>query len=200
MTTEHERVAAKPTGRKYDSVEALMQGEGVSEEVQKQFAEIEHETKLVHCLEKLRHAVGLTQEELAKRMGVTQSAISKLESGRDEDLTIGTVRAYAKATEERIGLSFGKPMNHVESIRGHALAMRRHLLALSKSANNYEEMEKNIQAFFGEAFFNILLILSECQGEMPNPDAVEVRIQLLNGNPGEKKIDRKSITHTAITV
>lgn len=46
-------------------------------------------------LRALREAVGLTQEELAKRVEVTQSQLSKLE--RRDDHRISTLRRYVEA-------------------------------------------------------------------------------------------------------
>jgi hypothetical protein len=43
-------------------------------------------------------------------------------------------------------------------------------------------MNTHIQAFFGEAFFNILNILSACNAELPQASNVELRLELL-GRP-----------------
>jgi transcriptional regulator with XRE-family HTH domain len=180
MSTELERQAAKPTGRKYGSVAELMRGEGVSQEVQDKVKEMERETRVVLQLARLRQAAGITQEEMAKAMGVTQSAISKLESGTDLDVTLREIRDYARVTDQRIGLVFGKPASHVESVKCHALAIRHHLESLATIANRNDELEKDIQGFFGEAFFNILTILAECGDKLPNNGRdVGVRIEIM---------------------
>jgi transcriptional regulator with XRE-family HTH domain len=46
-------------------------------------------------LRSLREAVGLTQEELAQRVAITQSQLSKLE--RREDYRLSTLRRYVTA-------------------------------------------------------------------------------------------------------
>ncbi|HOC55372.1 MAG TPA: helix-turn-helix domain-containing protein [Verrucomicrobiota bacterium] len=180
MTTELERQAAKGTGRKYGSVAELMRGDGVSQEVQNRVKELENETRVVDYLVRLRQAAEITQEDMAKALGVTQSAISKLESGTDPELTLGEIRGYARATEQRIGLMFGQPLTHVESVKCHALAIRHHLERLAHIANRHDELEKDIQGFFGEAFFNILTILAECGDKLPgNGRDVGVRIEII---------------------
>lgn len=55
---------------------------------------VEHEL-LEMDLRALREAAGLTQEELAQRVAITQSQLSKLE--RREDHRISTVRRYVAA-------------------------------------------------------------------------------------------------------
>jgi predicted transcriptional regulator len=56
--------------------------------------EVEQEL-LAMDLRALREAVGLTQEELARRVDVTQSQLSKLE--RREDHRLSTLRRYVRA-------------------------------------------------------------------------------------------------------
>ncbi len=153
MNTENEKQPAKPTGRRYDSVKALIGAEGVSQEVQEKMEEIRRETRAVLQLAKLRQSAGITQKDMAKHLNVTQSAISKLEAGRDEDVTLREIKEYAKATNQRIGVLFGKPLTHVEAVQAHALAIKLHLEDLAKIANNHDELEKDIKGFFGEAFF-----------------------------------------------
>jgi transcriptional regulator with XRE-family HTH domain len=180
MSTELERQAAKRTGRKYSSVAELMRGEGVSQEIQDKVNEMEKETRVVLQLARLRQAAGITQKEMAKAMGVTQSAVSKLESGTDLDVTLREIRDYSRVTDQRIGLMFGKPATHVESVKCHALAIRHHLESLATIANRHDELEKEIQAFFGEAFFNILTILAECGDKLPsNGRDSGVRIEIM---------------------
>jgi transcriptional regulator with XRE-family HTH domain len=191
MNEEKEKkVGLKPTGRRYSSVTDLLKGESVSKEVIDRFNELASETKITRRLAEMRLLAGLSQEQMAEQLRCTQSAISKLESGRDEDLTIAILRDYSKATGERIGLMFGKPLNHVEAIKAHAFRIRERLTKLASLAHEDEDLEKEIQAFFGEAFFNILSILAKCQERMPNSGDVEVRVQLIS-QPDERRLQNK---------
>ena len=52
-----------------------------------------------------RKGAGLTQEQLAKRMNTTQSAIARLEGGRTRPSTATLVR-FAQATGTRLKISF----------------------------------------------------------------------------------------------
>lgn len=58
------------------------------------------ETDFTAMLEARRQAAGLTQAEVAKRMGVTQSTVSRLESDRWQDLRLGELDAYLRACGE----------------------------------------------------------------------------------------------------
>jgi transcriptional regulator with XRE-family HTH domain len=169
MSTEREKKAQAPLiGRQYGSVEEMMAGESVSREVQKVVAGLSEETMIVRNLIEMRRSAGMTQQQLADALGKTQGAISKLESGSDAEVTIDELTAYAKATKQEIMLYVGKPMNDMEFVKWHASGIRQHLGALAKAAHQDADMEQAVQAFFGEAFFNLLAILSKCQKELPN--------------------------------
>ena len=55
-------------------------------------------------LHDLRKAQKVTQRELAKRIGVSQNRISKIEKGQFENTQIGTVRKYIEALGGKITL------------------------------------------------------------------------------------------------
>src|ERR1700726_538855 len=92
--------------RQYDDVVAMVQdllGESFAEELRDGIAR----RRLVKRLFVLRSAQGLSQSDIAEKMGCTQSRISKLESGSDADLRLGDLQTYADALgfETRIVLT-----------------------------------------------------------------------------------------------
>ena len=50
----------------------------------------------------LREQKGLTQAAVGKAMGVSQSCVAKMESKRDDDLTVGWLRRYASAVGSQV--------------------------------------------------------------------------------------------------
>lgn len=70
-----------------------------------------------NMLSALRVRCGLTQKELASRMGKTQSAVSKLETASDDDFRLGDIRAYAAAIGFGISIDFTEPMTLAREIR-----------------------------------------------------------------------------------
>ena len=60
-----------------------------------------------HRLRELREAAGLTQEQLAQRIGVGQRQVSKIESGDLDNAKIGTVRKYLAAVNGEDNLALG---------------------------------------------------------------------------------------------
>ena len=182
MTTEIEKTPAKPSGRKYTSVDALLSGEGLSQEVRAKVSELKSETRVALQLAKLRQATGLTQDEMARHLGVSQSAISKLESGRDEEVTLREIREYARVTDQRICVMFGKPFTHAEAVRLHAGGLKERLEALAKLANQNQEFQAEIKGFLGEAFYNLFNIMAGCNNMLPAGEGdVEIKIEIVHG-------------------
>ncbi len=54
-------------------------------------------------LRKLREAKGMTQEQLAERVGVTREYITMLESGARANPTIDTLKKLAKVLKVKVG-------------------------------------------------------------------------------------------------
>ncbi|HEV2563366.1 MAG TPA: helix-turn-helix transcriptional regulator [Rhizomicrobium sp.] len=66
---------------------------------------LEQEFAFASAMVKARARAGLTQGELAKRMGTTQPVVARLESGRVRPST-RTLERYAHATGSRLKVSF----------------------------------------------------------------------------------------------
>ena len=64
-------------------------------------AQANDEFALIEALVRARAAAKLTQAELARRLGTTQSAIARLEGGRVSP-SFATLRRYAEATGTRL--------------------------------------------------------------------------------------------------
>lgn len=60
--------------------------------------------ELIRQLVALRHIRGLSQTEVAARMGTSQSALARLESGRS-DLRLSTLARFADALDVDIGFA-----------------------------------------------------------------------------------------------
>ncbi|MGL4381981.1 MAG: helix-turn-helix domain-containing protein [Vibrio sp.] len=73
-------------------------------EVKQAYDELEPEFELINTLLRMRNAAGLTQDQVAERMGTKEANISRLEKGRGNP-TLKTLISYAKACN--CELSFG---------------------------------------------------------------------------------------------
>ncbi len=57
-----------------------------------------------YALGEVRRALNVTQRELAKRIGVSQNRISKIEKGQFDKTQLGTIQKYIEALGGRITL------------------------------------------------------------------------------------------------
>ena len=70
-------------------------------EFPEEYAQVDEEFELIEALVRARTAARLTQAELARRLGTTQSAVARLEGGGVSP-SIATLRRYAEATGTRL--------------------------------------------------------------------------------------------------
>lgn len=70
-------------------------------EIRREYERLGPEFELIRSLIDARNRAGLTQTQLAERMGTTQSVIARLEGGRSTP-TWSTLRRYAEATGSRL--------------------------------------------------------------------------------------------------
>ncbi len=78
-------------------------------DVRKAYDEIAEEFSFIDEVLKARVASGLTQAELAARVGTTQSAIARLESGTPKHSpSIATLQRYARAMGHRVEIKLVK--------------------------------------------------------------------------------------------
>ncbi len=62
------------------------------------------EFEIVEEMIKARIAAGLTQEQVAEKMGTSQAYLSRIEGGKN--VSLNSLRKYAKATGKRVKVTF----------------------------------------------------------------------------------------------
>ncbi|OTA19789.1 transcriptional regulator [Xenorhabdus beddingii] len=74
-------------------------------EVKQAYDELEPEFELISTLLSMRKEAGLTQQQVAERMGTKESNISRLEKGKSNP-TLSTLLGYAKACGFQLNFSY----------------------------------------------------------------------------------------------
>jgi len=69
-------------------------------EFKKEYENLSGEYQIARMLIMARLESGLTQQEVAERMGTSQSAVARMESGKPG--TLKTIEKYAEATGNRV--------------------------------------------------------------------------------------------------
>ena len=85
-------------------------------DVRAEFDKLEGEFAFLDEFLKARAAAGMSQAEIADRMGTTQSAVARLESGRGKHSpSLATLRKYARALGYRVDLRLVKEKENAEA-------------------------------------------------------------------------------------
>jgi transcriptional regulator with XRE-family HTH domain len=147
--------------------------------------------RLVKKLIVARSQANCSQADLAKRLNCSQSRISKIENGTDDQLRLADLRAYAKALETGILFSIGEPKRHaVESIKHHAFQIKHHLDQLASLAHKDEQISSGVEKFFGETLFNMLQIIEDSARKLPAAETDEDNIHVYSQADTTKQEDR----------
>ncbi|HEV3026805.1 MAG TPA: helix-turn-helix transcriptional regulator [Planctomycetota bacterium] len=72
----------------------------------KHFRQARLAVEVAHQMVLLREKLGITQAELARRMGTKQQTVSRLESGDYEGFTLKTLLKIAEATKTQVVVKF----------------------------------------------------------------------------------------------
>lgn len=119
------------------------------------------ETRLVSMLVEQRIHRGLRQKDIAAKMGVSESTVSRLEDSRDGDLRLSDILAYASALGLDLSLFLENPrLPAAEQIK-HCVFRISDLLekltALARECQDDPAIFDGIKRFQGEVLFNFLL-------------------------------------------
>jgi transcriptional regulator with XRE-family HTH domain len=158
----------KALNKSFNSLDEMLKDSGAEEELLNAVKDVRNQ-QVTHTLAKMRVAKGFTQKQMAELVGCTQGWISKLETGRDEDLRLKDVLDYARATDTGVQIGIGPQLNHVQAIKYLVFALKRHLDELIKLANGDDAgITKGIVKFFDQVVFNVAFRLGQCAKALQN--------------------------------
>ncbi|CAF0702230.1 hypothetical protein MPNT_50005 [Candidatus Methylacidithermus pantelleriae] len=73
-------------------------------------------TRIGKAFSFLRRQAGLTQRQLAARLGTSQASLSRIETSPDEHLRLGDMAAYLSALDQALVVILGKPVSFAELV------------------------------------------------------------------------------------
>lgn len=147
--------------------------------------------QVVRALFAMRSARSVSQAEIASQLKCSQSKVSKIENGVDADLSVGELEAYARALDCDVVLTFQKcHSTSADRVKQHAFAIKRELDDLACIAGDDSTLRKGVASFFGEAFFNIVRMISESAKSLPatSDDSPHVRVRM---EPSESQMNEE---------
>lgn len=124
--------------------------------------------KLIKYLLGLRAVKGLSQQDIAKAVGCSQSRISKFENAKDDDVRLGDLKAYAKAVGcDLVAHPIPRDMKPVDKVKCHAVAIKRNTDELAQLAQSDENIAEGVAAFFYECLVKVILMLGDSAKRLP---------------------------------
>ncbi len=132
----------------------------------------------------IRAAKSLSQSDIAQKLSCTQSRVSKLESGSDDDLRLGDLRDYLRAMGLDLTLVVGDGERRlVEQIKYHWSCLGQLLRQLVEVASTDATIATGVGKFATEFAFNFGLLTLNFLNKLPDDAKCELPpILIINDN------------------
>ena len=147
-----------------DLVQTISDSAATAELVEQKIAE----RVIVSQLIAMRLKRDLSQGDIAKEMGCTQSRVSKLENGLDQDLTLADIQAYLKALNMQMGVMFHEESHTLmERVKMHAYGIVSGLQQIASLSNGDQSMEQAAVLAHMETMMNMARLIVESGATIP---------------------------------
>jgi predicted XRE-type DNA-binding protein len=154
--------------KKYSSVSEMIRDVTGEEEAAKLIERDIAQRALVKQLIVLRSVKGMTQAEVAKKMNCTQSRVSKLEGGTDDDLKLADLRDYLHAIDHDIMLVVTtRETTLLSQIKWHVGRIKCGLNRLFSMSKGDEVMDKGATKAYAETLTAVLKLVLETADKVP---------------------------------
>lgn len=124
------------------------------------------EQRLSTALFTMRNHQGMTQTDVAEKIGCSQSAVSKLEHATEDQITVGDLVRYSSALGLNLSIQFTKNMTAVESVKHHFFQIKEHLDRLRDLAGDDGDMKRGVDRFYNEFLANVLRLYQAGKSEL----------------------------------
>lgn len=148
-------------------------------------------TRMIDFLVAARCKRGLSQSEVAKRMNVSVSKVSRFEASCDADLKMGELASYVRAVGLKMSTLFTDDALPIADRIKHCIFrvedMLSHLTRLAKSCNDDKEIVNGIHRFRSEVLFNFLIKFKQTGEDFPVFESEESEVYKPNAE--EREVD-----------
>jgi transcriptional regulator with XRE-family HTH domain len=147
---------------------------------------------LVHYLFAARSAQGVSQKEMAERMGCSQSRISKLENSLDAELNVGDLMSYLGALNLKSQVMvLRKDATIFDEIKAYAFRIRACLSEMVRLAGDDPEIGAGVSRAHIETMANLVRFVVKSLRNLPN-----VRAHLSPILDADNRINSPAATET----
>ncbi|HBM16126.1 MAG TPA: hypothetical protein DD381_07290 [Lentisphaeria bacterium] len=154
--------------KQFNNTEELINSLSESESFKKAAVNDLKNRKISQFLFTMRCRSGLNQSELAKKINVTQSKISKIESSADDKISVKDLSMYADALGLQLEVGFrNKKTKIFDLVKYHAFRIKEHLDELCKLAGDDATIQKGVMLAHGETLFNVTNMIASNLEKFP---------------------------------
>ena len=155
------------TSKGFANVQELLKGIGADPAFAKSVEDELQARSISRALVVLRHKSAMTQAEVATRMEVKQSTVSKMERSRNSDLGFGAIESYLHAVGGQMNITVMHG-NHTlaNQVKIHVGQIHRLLLQLAELTKKDESLGVHVAHFFGEALYNMFRVMESASSHV----------------------------------
>jgi len=119
------------------------------------------QTRFVAMLTEARARKGMTQKDVAAKIGTSISKVSRFEASNDDDLRIGDAKDYLNALDLEVSIAFfDKSMPTTNQIKHYIFEIEKllnHLTSIAKTCDDDRAIVDGISRFRGEVLYNFII-------------------------------------------
>lgn len=142
------------------------------------------QTRFVTMLTEARARKGMTQKDIATKIGTSVSKVSRFEASNDDDLRIGDAKDYLNALDLEASIAFfDKSMPTTNQIKHYIFEIEKlltHLTSIAKTCDDDRQIVDGISRFRGEVLYNFMIKYIMSGKDFP-------KLQIANSNPAPKE-------------
>ena len=153
------------------------------------------QTRFVAMLTEARARKGMTQKDIATKIGTSVSKVSRFEASKDDDLRIGDAKDYLNALDLEASIAFfDKSMPTTSQIKHYIFEIEKlltHLTSIAKTCDDDRQIVDGISRFRGEVLYNFIIKYMMSGKDFPKLKTANDRSSPKE-EPAQKKATEKS--------
>lgn len=153
------------------------------------------QTRFVAMLTEARARKGMTQKDIATKIGTSVSKVSRFEASNDDDLRIGDAKDYLNALDLEASIAFfDKSMPTTSQIKHYIFEIEKlltHLTSIAKTCDDDRQIVDGISRFRGEVLYNFIIKYMMSGKDFPKLKTANDRSSPKE-EPAQKKATEKS--------
>lgn len=157
------------------------------------------QTRFVAMLTEARARKGMTQKDIATKIGTSVSKVSRFEASNDDDLRIGDAKDYLNALDLEASIAFfDKSMPTTSQIKHYIFEIEKlltHLTSIAKTCDDDRQIVDGISRFRGEVLYNFII-----KYMMSGKDFPKLKTANDRSSPKEEPAQKKATEKTGVAL